>query len=181
MIAWMIRRKIDAFENEYAYDVSYLRDLLDTSLGAMMRFHKATGLGEYREGVPRDAWHAVRVFTSRREDCGPCTQLVATMAEREGVPADVIRGALRGDFEGLPDDARLSLSFAKAVLDRDPAADSLRAELVAAFGRKGLVAIAFAMLSARLYPTLKYALGYGHTCAVVQVAGAPVPTPQEAL
>lgn len=181
MLSWIIRRRIDAFEKEYDYDGSYLRDLLETSLGAMMRFHRATALGDYREGVPRDAWHAVRVLTARREDCGPCTQLVATMAERDGVAPDTIRGALRGCFDDLPDDVRLALSFSKAVLERDAAADRLRSEVVARFGRRGLVTIAFAMLGARLYPTLKYALGYGRTCSVVQVAGAAVATPEEAI
>lgn len=180
MLSWIIRRQIDAFENQYAYDATYLRDLLDTSLGAMIKFHRATALGDYREGVPKEAWHAVRVLTARREDCGPCTQLVATMAERDGVSPDIVRGALRGRFDDLPDEVRLALSFSRAVLDRDSLADSLRSEVVARFGKRGLITIAFAMLSARLYPTLKYALGYGHTCSVVRVAGTAVATPQEA-
>jgi hypothetical protein len=37
------------------------------------------------------------------------------------------------------------------------------------------VSLAFALTSARFYPTLKYALGYGQTCTRVSVGGAPVP------
>ena len=181
MLSWIIRRQIGAFENEYHYDAGYLRDLLDTSTSAMLRFHRATGLADFREGVPKDVWHAVRILASRREDCGPCTQLAATMAERDGVLPDTIRGALRGRFDDLPDEVRLALAFSDAVLDRDAAADALRSEVVARFGKRGLVTIAFAMLGARLYPTLKYALGYGHTCSVVEVAGTAVATPQEAV
>ncbi len=68
-----------------------------------------------------------------------------------------------------------------AVLDRDPLADRLRVQAVERFGRRGLVSLAFALLSSKLYPTLKYALGYGHACAVVHVDGSPVPTLREAI
>ena len=181
MLSWLISRRIDAFEGEFSYDMNYARELLSTSLKAMLLFQKATALGKYREGVPKDAWYAVKIYTARTEDCGPCTQLVATMAEREGVPPDIIRAALHGELEDLPTHARVSVAFAKAVLERNPAADTLRQEIKGRFGARGLVSLAFAMLASRLYPTLKYALGYGRVCSVVQVAGAPVLTPREAL
>ena len=61
--------------------------------------------------------------------------------------------------------------FAEAVLMRHPDADTLRQTVVARWGRRALVSLAFGLLSARLYPTLKYALGHAHTCVRVQVAG----------
>ena len=39
-----------------------------------------------------------------------------------------------------------------------------RDEIVARWGDRALVAISLAMTTARMYPTLKYALGYGKTC-----------------
>lgn len=180
MLSWLIRRKIDAFQEEFAYDMDYMRLLLDTSEKATILFHRATGLGTFREGLPDDCWHATRILTALQEDCGPCTQLVATMAEREGVAPRTIRAVLTRDFDALPADVSLCTKFTWAVLHRDPEADSLRPEIVDRFGSVGLVSLSFAILSARLYPTLKYALGYGHTCAVVRVAGDPVLTPHEA-
>ena len=41
--------------------------------------------------------------------------------------------------------------------------------------RKGLAAIALALTTARMYPTLKYALGHGKACSKVSVAGEPMP------
>ena len=180
MLSWIIRRKIDAFEQEFSYESDYLRDLLKTSLRATLLFHKATGVGNFREGLPDDAWHVARILATRFEDCGPCTQLVATMAEREGIPPAMIRSALTDAFEELPEDARLSAQFTQAVLTRSHDADVLRREVVQRFGPRGLLSLSFAMLSSRLYPTLKYALGYGHTCSVVEVAGDRVLTPREA-
>lgn len=180
MLSWLIRRKIDAFENEFAYDMDYARELLDTSFRAMVLFHKATGLRDYREGVPKDAWYAAKLVSARAEDCGPCVQLMATMAERDGQCPEMIAAVLADDLAPLSDGVRLSVEFTKAVLARDPAANELRRCIVERFGRRGLVSLAFAILSSRLYPTLKYALGYGHTCSVIHVAGTPVLTPQRA-
>ena len=180
MLSWFARKRLDAFEREHDYDASYLRELLDTSFSAMLRFHRATALGDYRHGLPAPCWHAVRIRTARREDCGPCVQLLVTMAERDGISPDVIRGALQGDVEGLPPDVCLSLEFTDAVLDRSAQADAIRPEIVTRFGKQGLVTLAFAALAARLYPTLKYALGHGHRCSIIQVGGTPVHTPQEA-
>lgn len=181
MLSWLIRRKIDAFENEFSYDMDYARDLLGTSFKAMVLFHKATGMGDYREDLPKDAWYAAKLVATRAEDCGPCTQLVATMAERDGQPPEMLRAVLSDRSEDLSDDVRLVAELTEAILRRDPAADPLRERVVERFGRRGLVSIALAIISSRLYPTLKYALGYGHTCSVVHVADAPVLIPREAL
>jgi hypothetical protein len=80
MLAWLIRRKIDAFETEYQYDMDYARDPLGTSVRGMMAFHRATGLTEHREDLRKDARYAARLVSMLEEDCGPCTQLTADLA-----------------------------------------------------------------------------------------------------
>jgi hypothetical protein len=65
----------------------------------------------------------------------------------------------------------LGFRFAQAVLRHDPAADSLREEIMARWGQRALVSLAFGITTSRIYPTLKYALGYGRTCTQVRVAG----------
>ena len=181
MLHWWISRQMGRFERDLAYDMSYGRDLLATSTRAALLFFRATAIGGYREGIPVEAWHAAKLVASRAEDCGPCVQVCVTMAEREGVSAESIRAILRGDFQAASEDVRLAAEFTRTVLARDSAAEPLRREIVARFGKRGLVSIAFAMLSARMYPSLKYALGYGRACAVVYVDGAPVLAPREAV
>ncbi len=61
------------------------------------------------------------------------------------------------------------------MFDRDVAvAEWLRPEVVARWGERGLVTLAFAIASARVYPTVKYALGYGQACRRVAIAGETV-------
>jgi len=65
MLSWLIHRKINVFEKELSYDMDYARDLLGTSLQGMMLFHKASGMRDYREGLPKDAWYAAKLFATR--------------------------------------------------------------------------------------------------------------------
>ena len=39
-------------------------------------------MSNYCKDVSRDAYYAAKLVGTMTEDCGPCTQLVATMAER---------------------------------------------------------------------------------------------------
>jgi hypothetical protein len=91
----------------------------------------------------------------------------------------VLRAILAGDLDGMGPDAALAYQFAQASLARDmEAADPLRDEIVRRWGQKGLVAIALSLTTARMYPTLKYALGHGKTCSRVVVDGTAVVPPR---
>ena len=97
------------------------------------------------------------------------------MAEREGVSPAMIRAILGGDERAMTADATVGLHFAQATLQHDPAADALREEIVARWGRRALVSLAFGITASRLYPTLKYALGHGKACMQVTVGGVTTP------
>ena len=179
MLSWFVSRKIDAFEREYAYDMDYMRKVLEAGARPAVAFARAGALGDYRMGVPEDAWHAAKLVAIRAEDCGPCVQLTATMAQRSGQTPEWIAAVLEDRLETLPDDVKLSVAFTKAVLARSPDTASLRKRVVERFGTEGLVSIAFAIVSSRLYPTLKLALGYAQSCSVVRVGDSLVRTLQE--
>ncbi len=51
----------------------------------------------------------------------------------------------------------------------------MRDEIVRRWGDRGLVAIGLTLTAARMYPTLKYALGHGRSCSRVTVAGEIAP------
>jgi hypothetical protein len=44
MLSWLIKRRIDAFEREYGYDTSYLRDMLAVDVKAVMALWKVVDL-----------------------------------------------------------------------------------------------------------------------------------------
>jgi hypothetical protein len=174
MISWVLRRWIDRFERDWHYDASYLRDMVDASPRAAWLFSRATALGQFRRDVPIDAWCAAGITAVRHEDCGPCTQLAVTMAERAGVSPEVLRAVLADDPSAMPPDAALAWRFTRATLAHDAAADDYREVIVERWGRRAVVSLAFAITAARIYPTVKYALGHGKACMRVVVGGTPV-------
>jgi hypothetical protein len=131
---------------------TYARDIYDASPRAFFRFARVSGLAEHRENVPREAWFAAKIAAAMAEECGPCTQLVVTMAEREGVSPPTLCAILAGEQGALPPDAALGFRFARA-LERDVAeGNRLRDEVVSRWGRKGLVTLALTIAASRIFP-----------------------------
>ncbi len=169
MLKWIIKKRLDVFERGFDYDATYLRELLATDVGAVMAFAKATGALKYRKDIPVDAHYAAKLIGTMHEDCGPCTQLNVTMAEREGVPQATIAAIIAGDDAAMPEHVRLVAQFSRAALAHDLAADPLREAIVERWGPRALASIAMALCAARMFPTMKYALGHGHACSRIHV------------
>ncbi|MGI9169780.1 MAG: hypothetical protein ACR2FH_06320 [Caulobacteraceae bacterium] len=171
MLRALLSRQIDAFERRWTYDASYLREVLAVSPWALLKFFVVGSLGHGRR-APSEAVAAAGIVGALTEDCGPCTQLGIDMARRGGVAGDVLPAILAGDEASMGETAALSRRFARAVLARDmEGADPLRGEIERRWGRGALVDIALALTTARMYPTLKYALGHGKACARLTVEG----------
>ena len=175
MLGWLVKKQIAKFEKQFNYDFSYGRELYDVSPRAFFRFARISGMAEHREGIPRDAWFAAKIAAAMAEDCGPCTQLSIDMAERQGVDPAILRAIVARDYVAMPEDVALAARFTEASLHHAPEADDLREEILLRWGKRGLISLAFAMLSARTYPTLKYALGHGRACTRVVIGGETRP------
>jgi hypothetical protein len=180
MLTWFMKRRLDAFERDTGYDATYVREMLDADVKAVMTLFKVQGLARYRKDVPREPWYAAALVGVLAEDCGPCTQLGITMAEREGVNPDTLRAIVAGDLRAMPDDVVVAYRFAKASLAHSPAADELRTEVVERWGKRGLISLALALASSRVYPTVKYAMGHGKACTRLTIDGKPLPVLKEA-
>jgi hypothetical protein len=174
MIRWALRKAIGRFERDWNYDAGYMRDMIDASPRAAWLFSRVTALGQFRRDVPVEAWCAAGITAVRHEDCGPCTQLGVTMAERAGVRPEVLRAVLSDNPAAMPPEVALVWRFTRATLAHDEAAGEYRDEIVKRWGRRALVSLAFAITAARIYPTVKYALGHGQACVRVVVGGSPV-------
>ena len=96
MMKWALHKMVGRFERDWHYDAGYMHDMIDASPRAAWLFSRVTALGQFRRDVPIDAWCVAGITAVRHEDCGPCTQLAVTMAERAGVNAAVLR-AVQGD------------------------------------------------------------------------------------
>ncbi len=173
MLKAILDRQIRALERTFDYDASYMREILSVRPWSLLKFGLVSSVGRGR-GAPPAAMAAAAIVGTLAEDCGPCTQITVDLAARGGVPPEILRAILAGDAAAMGEAAALAWRFCRASLARDLlACDPLRAEIVRLWGRGALVDIAMALMAARTYPTLKYALGHGQTCSRVTVAGAP--------
>jgi len=179
MLRWFLRRQIAAFERNWSYDASYIREIIDVDPWAMMAFGKVQGLSRYRKDVPLAAYCAAGLIAVMAEDCGPCTQLGIDMAQREGVDPAILGAIVAGDYVAMPYEVALAARFTEASLRHAPEADDLREEVLRRWGKLGLISLAFAMVTARMYPTLKYALGHGQACTRLAIGGETRPVPHD--
>jgi hypothetical protein len=174
MLKNFVKNRLAAMGRDLDYDTSYMQALLEADWTAFLRFSKLQAVSNYVRDVPLSVSYAVKLVGAMHEDCGPCSQLMITMAERAGVDSAMLSAVVKGDDAALDADHRLAVRYARAVLRREPEAITLRDEVVARWGQRGLVSLAFGLVSAKVFPTLKYALGYGRACSRLRVAGQPV-------
>jgi hypothetical protein len=175
MLKTLLSRQLASMERQWGYDASYLRYVLHASPATFVKFGVVSGLVD-RKAAPAAALAAAGIAGTLVEDCGPCTQIGVDMAVAAGVQPETLRAILAGDEPGMGEDAALAWRFARASLARDMVAcDPLRDQIVRRWGEAGLVAVGLAITTARMYPTLKYALGYGKACSKVVVAGIATP------
>jgi hypothetical protein len=125
MVKWLMRRGIAAFERQWNYDAGYVHEIIEASPRAAWMFSRAAAIGKYRKDVPLAAWAAAAITAVRHEDCGPCTQLGVSMAERAGVDMKVLRAVLNEDPTVMPDDVALAWRFTRVTIDHDPSRTSV--------------------------------------------------------
>jgi len=163
---WMI----GAFERRWSYDGSYMHEIVDgAGIGAILPLQGLAKVSRYRRGLPASVYYAAKITAAIAADCGSCAQLTVAMAQADGVPKGVLRALAAGDRDALGADERLGYDLARATLAREPAAD-VRAAILARFGERGLVSLAYGLVAAQAFPTLKYALGHAHACARLSIA-----------
>ncbi|MFZ5721710.1 MAG: hypothetical protein ACOY5Y_19825 [Pseudomonadota bacterium] len=174
MLKFFLSRWLDRFETTFGYDASYMRHVLRTNPWSLLKFGLGTSALD-RKAAPPEAVVAASLYGTLQEDCGPCVQVGVDIAAANGVDPKVLRAIIAGDEAAMGEAAALGYRFARASLARDmEACDPLRDEIVRRWGDEALVAISLGMVASRMYPTLKYALGYGKACSRVKVGGETV-------
>jgi hypothetical protein len=174
MFKRFLHDRLAKLERSFGYDASYLHEVLDASAPAFFKFALFQTMSSHRDRVPRDGWYAARIAAALCEDCGPCTQLVVDMALREDMPPEAIAALLRGDLEAAGPDAELGFRYGVAVANNTPDAPALSETAERRYGKRGLVSLAFAVASSRVYPTIKRGLGHGVACSKIVVSDQTV-------
>ncbi len=160
------RKAIRAFGERYQYDVSYMEALMDASPGAFQAFEAGLGMGRFQKAAPIELLTIAKIVTVQNEDCGPCLALGVKLAREAGVSEVVIRGALQGG-KGLNPEQLEIYHYSKAVAANEELDPDVIPRLEERWGREVLAELAVSIAGVRLYPTVKRALGFAKSCALM--------------
>jgi hypothetical protein len=159
MLNGLVDRVIRKEEKTVGARLDYLREVASVSTAGLAKIALLAPFARHRKRLPKTAYHLAKISATLHEDRGTCAQWAVNQAVSDGVPVHYIRSVLDGAVEVLPPALQDICSFARAVAQGWDQPD-LREILRARYGREALVELAFAIASARLYPTLERAIGH---------------------
>ena len=169
MLGFVVRSKIRSTEKRLGVSMDYLRHVYDHAPDAFSKFEKLMPAAQHREKLPPAPYHVARLVATRQEDCAPCVQAVVNLAKEDGVEPAILSAALYGKVEELPESLLDVYHFAESVVTADGDDGTYRERVRKVFGEAGLVELALAIATCRVFPTLKRALGHAQSCSVVRV------------
>src|ERR1044071_5726426 len=169
MLRSLIARGIDAQERRVGVPLRYARDILRTSITAFIKYSLVMPMSTHRQRLSATELFTARLAATQREDCGTCVQIVVNLAGQAGVPPDPIRAVLSGCVDGLPEGLQDIYRFTLLVSGVDGDETALRERVRRRYGDAGLVELALAIASARVFPTTKRVLGYAVSCSNVEI------------
>ncbi len=159
------KSSIQAFESAYNYDATYMHRLLAASPEAYAVFEAFLPMGHFRRELCTEAFHVAKIVVMKIEDCGSCLQLSVKMALEAGLSPATVRAAL-GEGVDLSASLQLVHRFAAAVAGNAGVEEADIEALVACYGDGGLAELALAIASARVYPSVKRAMGLSQSCSL---------------
>jgi hypothetical protein len=169
MLRRFILTRITAAEKDLGVPLEYCRFIIGASLRASFRFAKFLAVDEYRRVLPPGPCYIARIVATRHEDCGSCVQIAVNQAKKAGLPPELLRAVLDHKLDALPDEIKEAYHFAEAVLTANGEEGAWRERLRLRYGDEGLVEMALAIATCRVFPTIKRALGYAVSCSAVAV------------
>lgn len=171
MLDFITRKLLIRLEEQGQQDVRYLLFMQEHSPKRLRAFLKAARISNLHQSVPSDMAMTVQLVAVLFEACGSCLQLVVQLAEKANMPTHQLRAVVRQDVQAMNAEVALAYRYAVSVLTVSDTQDTERAQVIGRLGNSGLIDLALAMQSVRLYPMLKKALGYAVACEPVVLDG----------
>lgn len=169
MLGFLVRRKLRSAEKSLGESMDYMRELYDHAPGAFWQFVKIAKASGYRNKMPAAPFHVARIVAVRHQDCGPCVQTCFNLAKADGVEPAVLKAALAGKVDDLPESLRDVYHFAEAVAKQTGEEETYRERLLRVFGKEAMLELAMAIALCQTFPILKRGMGYARSCSLVKV------------
>jgi alkylhydroperoxidase/carboxymuconolactone decarboxylase family protein YurZ len=161
-------KQIREFEAHYKYDGTFMRELLEHSPVGLAKFNSFLPLSAHREKLSPEYYWVAKLATMQVEDCGECLQLNVRMALEAGVSKGLVRAAIQGGNE-LPENLKDVYLYAKSVANHELVENELMGRIEARYDKGSLLEFGLCIASAKVFPTIKRALGYTKACSLIEI------------
>ena len=168
MIRSLLHRMIDRTEKRLGAPADEARYMLDHSPGSFLAFSTVQTWVHRHKAVPVEVYFTAKIAAYHEEDCGTCLQIAVNLALQSGVDRQLVRNLAQGREELLPSELRDVYRFAAKQANRIDD-EELRQRMIARYGDEGLIELALAIASARMFPAFKRTVGYAKSCSLVRV------------
>jgi hypothetical protein len=158
--------QIEAFEDAYGYDATYMKAMLEHAPEALDVFNGFIPMASHRVHAPLEVYFTAKLTAYRIADCGPCLQLAVRFAQEAGVGNRLVKSILQQDAQ-LPELLARTRDFTRACLAGSPDCETLRTELSWEIGPAAMHELALAIAAAQVFPVVKRATGYYRSCSLV--------------
>ena len=162
------RNEIDNFEAHYKYDSTYMRELLDHSPEGFAKFNSFLPLSSHREKLKPEEYWVAKLAAMQVEDCGECLQLNVRMALEAGVPRALVQAVIRRGRD-LPERLRDVYDYARSVANHEMVDNELMERMEAGFDKGALLEFGLCIATAKVFPTIKRAVGYTKACSLIEI------------
>lgn len=157
---FMIRRA----EKQLNVPLDYTHAIAEADFGLLSRYNRIFGFVNPNRHLPPEAYHAARLTGALAADCGTCVEAEINLALQAGLPKTLIKAILtKGE---LTPELSAVVALSQAVTAERADDTEARAQIVKAFGEKGLIELSYAMNGAALLPGIKRAMGYATACNI---------------
>jgi hypothetical protein len=156
---------IDKFEAHYDYDCNYMRTMRSSSADGFKTFVDFMPMGQYSKALDNETQWVSRIAAMLTEDCGGCVQLNIKMAIEAGVDKELVRTIILSP-ENLESNLKLVYDYSKSVALNSTDHNELSQEIRKLYSSEQVTEFALAIAAAKVYPTLKRALGEFKSCAL---------------
>lgn len=164
-------QQLTEFENHYQYDAQYLKDMLELAPSGYEKFAGFQPMASHRDLLPVDAFWIAKIAGMQTEDCGGCLELNVKMAKEQGVSPDLLKAALKGG-QALPEGLKLVHQYASQVAAQGSVDDELLDAITKEYTKGQLLEFGLAIAAAKVFPTIKRAVGMKEACALISVDAA---------
>lgn len=162
-------KMIESYKKEYNYDTTYMEEMLRVSPKSYEVFENFLPMAGFSNKASVEVINVARITAIINEDCGTCAQLYVDLAIQAGLNKEIAKEIVYNEGKNLPTDLKSLYDFTLAVSNGETIEEAMYEKINELYSRDVLVEISLAIAATKVFPTIKRALNYVQSCAIIKI------------